>query len=82
MVVNSSPTPPVALTPRFAAFARPGPVRLHGVTSLPAETTPIWGLAKSSSVNPTARSIARAPALVGPSVTSWDLILFGISAGS
>src|SRR5271165_6663811 len=43
---------------------------LHGVTSFHDETTPTWGLSQSASVIPIARSIARAGALVGPSVTS------------
>ena len=43
---------------------------LHGVTSFHDETTPTCGLSQSSSVMPMARSIARAGALVGPSVTS------------
>ena len=79
IVENTSPTPPESATPALACSDNSGPVRLHGVTSLPADTTPIWGLAKSSSDNPTARNIARAPALAGPSVTSWDLSFIDIS---
>ena len=43
---------------------------LHGVTSFQLEATPTWGLSQSSSVMPTARSMARAPACCIPSVTS------------
>ena len=43
---------------------------LHGVTSFQDEAMPIWGFVKSSSEKPTARSIARAGARAGPSVTS------------
>jgi len=53
IVVNSRPTPPAPTTPCFALPARRGPLRLQGVTSLPAETTPTWGLSKSSSLRPT-----------------------------
>ena len=74
MVEKTKPTPPDPATPAFACFDNSGPVRLHGVTSLPADTTPTWGFSKSSSDNPTARNMARAPALADPSVTSCDLI--------
>ena len=40
------------------------------MTSFHDDATPIWGLSQSSSVIPTARSMARAGARVGPSVTS------------
>ncbi len=79
MVVKVRPTPPLARTPRLASAASIGPVRLQGVTSLPAETSPTWGRAKSSSCSPTARSMARAPALAKPSVTSWEWILGGMA---
>ncbi len=82
IVAKVRPTPPAAATPVLALLDSSGPVRLQGVTSLPAETTPTWGLAKSSSVSPTARSMARAPALDAPSVTSWDLILSVMGTGS
>ena len=52
---------------------------LHGVTSFQLDATPTWGLFQSSSVMPTARSIARAGALEGPSVTSRERIFrFGV----
>jgi hypothetical protein len=74
IVEKTKPTPPADATPVLACLDSSGPVRLQGVTSFPAETTPTWGLPKSSSVRPTARNIALAPALAAPSVTSWDLI--------
>ena len=43
---------------------------LHGVTSFQLDATPICDLPQSSSVIPTARNIARAPARSMPSVTS------------
>ena len=42
------------------------------MTSFHDEATPIWGLSQSSSVMPTARSIARAGAFCMPSVTSCE----------
>jgi Domain of unknown function (DUF4333) len=52
-----------------------------GVTSFQDEATPTCGLSQSASVMPTARSMARAAALSGPSVTSWlrSLRLLGIA---
>jgi len=72
MVVNSSGKPPAAFTPSLARLARRSRGRLHGVTSFHEEATPTWGLPQSSSVMPTARSIARAGARSNPSVTSRD----------
>jgi hypothetical protein len=43
---------------------------LQGVISFHDEATPIWGLAKSASSMPIARSMPRAPARSMPSVTS------------
>src|SRR5918994_7303592 len=79
IVEMTRPTPPAVATPLLACSDNSGPVTLHGVTSLPADTTPTCGLAKSSSVSPTARSMARAPALAAPSVTSVDLVLVVIA---
>jgi hypothetical protein len=44
---------------------------LQGVISFQDDATPICGLSTSSSVMPTARSIARAGARRSPCVTSW-----------
>ena len=70
MVVNSTGTAPAARTPSLAAAARRFRWMLHGVTSFQEEATPTWGRAKPSSVKPTARSMDRAGARAGPSVTS------------
>src|SRR5918999_5368982 len=69
-VMNSSGNPPAARTPSFARLARRSSGMLHGVSSFHDEHTPTWGLSQSSSPMPTARNMARAPALVLPSVTS------------
>ena len=45
---------------------------LQGVTSFQDDTTATCGLSQSSSVIPTARSMARAAARLGKSVTSWE----------
>ena len=70
MVTNSRGNPPASRTPALASWARRPRGRLHGVTSFHEEATPIWGLSQSSSPMPTARSMARAGARVGPSVTA------------
>src|SRR5437588_791520 len=70
IVVNSTGTPPAPRTPSLAAAASRFRWTLHGVTSFHEEATPTCGLSKSSSVNPTARSMARAGARSTPSVTS------------
>src|SRR5918996_6123123 len=82
MVEKTRPTPPASATPLLARSASSGPVKLHGVTSFPADTTPTCGLVKSSSSRPTARSIALAAARAGPSVTSRERSLSVISPGS
>src|SRR4029079_12010523 len=58
--------------PFFTAWASRCSERLHGVISFQLDATPIWGLVKSSSPMPTARSIPRAAALSRPSVTSRE----------
>ena len=67
---NSIGNPPARCTPSFAAIPRRCNDRLHGVISFQLDAIPIWGLAKSSSRMPTARSIPRAAARSIPSVTS------------
>src|SRR3954468_6507417 len=64
--------PPPLRTPSLARLASRSSDRLHGVTSFHDDATPIWDLPQSSSVMPTARSIARAGARSKPSVTSKD----------
>lgn len=70
MVPNSIGNPPAACTPCLLAPASRCNDRLHGVISFHDDATPIWGLAKSSSPMPTARSMPRAAARSIPSVTS------------
>ena len=71
MVVNSIGKPPAARTPSLARLARRSSGMLQGVTSFHDDATATWGLSQSSSVMPMARSMARAGARSGPSVTSW-----------
>src|SRR5699024_9092832 len=61
--------PPASLAPLFALSANSLICTLHGVTSLHVLAIPTIGFLKSSSVNPTARSIALLGALVLPSKT-------------
>jgi hypothetical protein len=70
MVVNSRGNPPAARTPSLARLARRSSGMLHGVSSFHDEHTPTCALSQSPSPMPTARSMARAGARVGPSVTS------------
>src|ERR1700712_5016693 len=70
IVPNSIGKPPAWCTPSLDAVARRSSERLHGVISFQLDATPIWGLEKSSSVMPTARSMPRAAARSIPSVTS------------
>ncbi len=70
IVPNCIGKPPAEWTPCFAALARRSRERLQGVISFQDEATPIWGLAKSSSPMPTARSMPRAAVFSRPSVTS------------
>ena len=72
IVPNSRPTPPAARTPSLAAAVSRRIERLQGVISFQDEATPICGFSQSSSVNPTARSIAREAAFWMPSVTSRE----------
>ena len=74
IVPNSIGKPPAARTPSLACSASLRSVMLHGVTSFHDEATPTCGLPQSSSVMPTARSIARAGAFghaVGDVAAAW-----------
>ena len=71
MVLNSMGKPPASETPSLQRLASASSGMLQGVTSFHDEATPTWALEKSSSVMPMARSMARAGARFGPSVTSW-----------
>ncbi len=72
IVPNSRGNPPPSRTPTLTCSASLRSVMLHGVTSFHDEAMAICGLSQSSSVMPTARSIARDGALVIPSVTSRE----------
>ena len=69
IVPNSNGTAPACRTPSLAAAASPFRCRLHGVTSFQEEATATCGRPRSSSLSPTARSIARAGARPGPVVS-------------
>jgi len=58
--------------PVLGRLGQPVKDRLQGVISFQELATPIWGLAKSSSPIPTARSMPRAAVASRPSVT-WRL---------
>ena len=70
MVMNSIGKPPASRTPTFERLASRSSGMLQGVTSFHDDATATCDLPQSSSVMPMARSIARAGALLGPSVTS------------
>ena len=72
MVLNSMGKPPASRTPCLARLARRSSGRLQGVTSFHDDATPTWGLSQSSSVMPTARSMALAGARSAPEVTSCE----------
>src|SRR6478672_469119 len=76
-VLNSIGVPPASRTPRFTWTARSRWLRLHGIVSIQVVPTPTIGFARSSSVKPTAFSIARAPARSGPSVIAAEWRLAG-----
>ena len=62
--------PPAARTPRAARSASSPIPALHGVIVLWLFEMPMIGLAKSASVKPTARSIARLGERLSPAVTT------------
>jgi hypothetical protein len=72
MVTNSSGKPPASRMPTLDRLASRSSGMLQGVTSFQDEATATWGFSQSSSVMPTARSIARAGARSKPSVTSRE----------
>ena len=77
IVLNSIGVPPAARMPSLTNVARRRWFRLHGIVSIQVVATPTIGLARSSSVKPTALSIARAPARSGPSVSAAEWRLAG-----
>jgi hypothetical protein len=70
IVLNSTGVPPASRMPCLTACARKRWFRLHGIVSIHSCATPTSGFARSSSVKPTAFSIARAGARSTPSVRS------------
>ena len=65
IVLNSIGVPPAARMPAFTRCASSRWLKLHGIVSIHVVATPTSGLARSSSVNPIAFSIARAGGPVG-----------------
>ena len=76
-VLNSIGVPPAERMPSFTNSARRRWLKLHGIVSIHVVATPTSGFARSSSVNPMALSIARAPARSGPSVSRAEWRLAG-----
>ena len=76
-VPNSIGVPPAARMPSLTNSARRRWLMLQGIVSIHVVATPISGLARSSSVNPTALSMLRAPARSGPSVRAAEWRLAG-----
>ena len=72
IVPNSRATPPASRMPALTSSASARSVMLHGVISFQELAMPTCGFTQSSSVSPTARSIARAAAFGLPSVTSRE----------
>src|SRR5690554_1225123 len=72
MVLKITPLPPAPSAPSLAWRANSSIWLLQGVRLLQVEAMPTWGLAKSASVKPTARSMARLAALPGPSTTGAE----------
>jgi hypothetical protein len=77
MVLNSIGVPPAARMPSFTDSASRRWFRLQGIVSIHVVATPTSGLSRSSSVKPTALSIARAGARSGPSVSCAECRLAG-----
>ena len=73
IVLNTMLFAPAASAPAAASRASASMCILHGVSMLQVDAIPTCGFAKSSSVNPTARSIARPGALGAPSTTTREL---------
>ncbi len=73
IVLNTTLFAPAASAPAAASRASASMCMLHGVSMLQVDAMPTCGFAKSSSLNPTARSIARAGALGAPSTTTREL---------
>src|SRR5205085_10255165 len=77
MVLNTTLLAPAASTPAAASRASSAMCTLQGVRFDQVEATPIWGLPKSASSKPTARSMARAGAAFRPSTRSLECARVG-----
>jgi len=77
IVLNSIGVPPAARIPSLTNSASRRWLMLQGIVSIQVVATPTSGLARSSSVKPTALSIARAAARSGPSVSAAEWRLAG-----
>ena len=82
IVLNSIGVAPAARIPRLTCSARSRRCAVQGMISIQVCATAISGLLRSSSVKPTALSIARAGAREGPSTSTllFDLREFLSSA--
>ena len=77
-VLNSMGTPPAARTPSFTLAESRRRWKLHGITSIQVLAMPTSGLLRSSSVSPTALSMARDGARSGP----WVMVRLCRLSGS
>jgi hypothetical protein len=72
MVLKMTALPPATSVAAAACLASSSMCMLQGVTILQVEAIPTCGRAKSSSLKPTARSIARLGACSTPSTTTRE----------
>ena len=77
IVLNSIGVPPAARMPSLTNSASRRWLKLQGIVSIQVVATPTIGFARSSSVKPTALSMARAAARSGPSVSAAEWRLAG-----
>src|SRR5580658_3923778 len=77
IVPKMTALPPAASAPAAASRASASMCMLHGVTMLHVDAIPTTGFAKSSSPNPTARSMERLNERSGPSTTTEEWGRFG-----
>ena len=70
-VLNSIGVPPASRMPSFTCTASSRRWKLHGPISIQVFATPMSGFFRSASVKPTALSIARAGARLGPVVSGF-----------
>src|SRR5215203_4051098 len=72
MVPKMMALPPAAFAPASDSRARASMCMLQGVTIDQVDAIPTMGFLKSASVNPTGRSMERAPARAGPSTRTEE----------